>query len=325
MKAKIHQKLKLYDMGPVSKALPMLAILSLAIIGVYYMNASHATSPFVSVGATSGIFSGEATTINDGTASGGSKVHFGATINPAPAGPASPTSGWHVDFADDFNAPLGTGPREDNLWYPNQLWSSPTSNANGFNGSETEVYNSSQVTTNNGTLALTARYQNDVAPATGNGSGSSSSNEVQRNYVSGIVTTPTTQSGYKGFSITLGDSSTWAFEIECQWPVNTGELWDAFATNSLGTWVNERDFFEGKSPANYIDTDWIYSTVNTGGELQDYFHTTLGYDPANAMHRYTYVIYPDQSWSFYIDGALKHGLERMEYLRHIHLIMLRWE
>jgi hypothetical protein len=103
------------------------------------------------------------------------------------------------------------------------------------------------------------------------------------------------------------NGSTCAFEIDCQFPVNTGELFNAWYSGSPGTWVTERDFFEGKSTASSIDTDWLYETPNsngcTGTKQQDYYNTTLGFDPAAGMHRYTYVVYSDQSWSFYADGV----------------------
>jgi hypothetical protein len=237
----------------------------------------------------------------------------GGNINATPTGPATPSSGWHVDFADAFKAPFGTKKGDDNLWYPTQSWNStPTNNVRGDNGNETEVYNSSQVSVSNGNLVLSAKYQNNVAPATGNGSGTDVNNSVQRNYVSGIVTSPTNLSGYKGFTWTPGDGSTWAFEIVAQWPVSTGGLWNAFWTSSQSSWLNERDFFEGYSnnyPPGNIDTDWIYQTPYTpygsGVKLQNVYQSQLSFNPAAGMHRYTYLIYPDQSWSLYIDGALQ--------------------
>jgi hypothetical protein len=123
-----------------------------------------------------GHFGGVAAILTDDTSSDGKSVYFGSTINPSPTGPSSPASGWHVDLADDFNAVIGTGANEDNLWYPSQSWNpNPATNANGDNEYETEVYNSSQVSVSNGDF-------------------------VQRNYVSGIVTTPTNQADYKGFT-----------------------------------------------------------------------------------------------------------------------------
>ncbi len=234
-------------------------------------------------------------------------------INPSPTGPATPSSGWHVVLADAFRSPLGTKKGQDNLWYPSQSDNSNlSSNVAGDNGNETEVYNSSQVSVSKGNLVLTAKYQNDVAPSTGDASGLYINDKVQRNYVSGIVTSPTNQPGYKGFTWTPGDGSTWAFEMVAQWPKSTNGLWNAFWTSSASTWEDERDFFEGysnNSSKGNIDTDWIYETPYTpydsGVKMDDIYYNHLGFDPSAGMHRYTYVIYPDQSWSLYIDGELQ--------------------
>jgi Concanavalin A-like lectin/glucanases superfamily len=213
----------------------------------------------------------------------------------APSGPATPSGGWHVDFADDFNIPLGTGAGEDNFWYPSQSWNgNPGSDVAGNNSYETEVYNSSQVSVSGGVLRLTAVYDYDRAPA--------SNGNTQANYVSGMVTSPVGSSGYQGFTWTPGDGSTWAFEIVCQWPVNTGELFNAWWSSTQAGWSDERDFFEGHTSQAGIDTDWIYDTSPV---TQDYYETTLAFDPSAAMHRYTYVVYGDQSWSTFIDGALQ--------------------
>jgi Glycosyl hydrolases family 16 len=88
----------------------------------------------------------------------------------------------------------------------------------------------------------------------------------------------------------------------CQFPPDTNELFNAFWSSTQSGWTDERDFFEGHSQTGVIDTDWIYQT----GSAQDYYVSPyLGFDPSAAMHRYTYAINPDQSWSFYIDGSLQ--------------------
>ncbi len=247
-------------------------------------SSSGESSTTTTAGGSSG--GGSTTSSSGATSSGGSS---GATsyVNPAPTGPATPTGGWAVDFADDFNAPLGTGPGQDNYWYPSQSWNTnPDADVAGDNSYETEVYNASQVSVSGGLLSLTAVYQ-----VTAGGS-----------YVSGIVTSPTGRAGYQGFTWTPGDGSTWAFEIVCQWPVNTGELFNAWWSSTESGWSDERDFFEGHTTQAGIDTDWIYVTSPV---TQDYYETTLGFDPSAAMHRYTYAVNSDQSWSFYIDGALQ--------------------
>ncbi len=297
-------------------------MLCLTIVGVNVLFNSSAQSPSVSVITGNGILSGLATKQSSNASPGGSEVQFGSTDNPlgtsiksSPTGPLSPISGWHVTFADDFNSQLGTSTGQDNYWYPSQSWNpNLNNNVNGDNGNETEVYNAKNVSISNGKLVLSANYQNNVAPATGDGSGSSQSNQVQRNYVSGIVTSTTTRTGYKGFTWTPGNGSTWAFEMVSQWPIDPdGNLWNAWWTSTQGGWLNERDFFEGLNTSGKLDSDWIYQTTCTlspnctGTKLQDFYTNllTTGFDQSAAFHRYTYVINPDQSWSFYIDGTIQ--------------------
>jgi hypothetical protein len=301
----------------------VVAVLVVAVAGVHLLVSSHAQTQYVATNAASGTLTGPASVQFNSTASGGTNVQFGcsqtgtdtandsdagsgSTINSAPTGPAAPTSGWHVDLADDFNAPLGKASGQDNLWYPNQSWNpNPAANVQGDNGTESQEYNSSQVNVDNGNLALTAKYCNDVAPATGDGSGSNSANFVQRNYVSGIVTTNPSAMGYNDFTWTPGDGSTWAFEIDCQWPLNSNDLWSGFWAVTQPEDVNERDFIEAHAAQSQFDTDWIYQTGHTIGYKADWYLDTLAFDPAASMHRYTYVVYPNQSWSLYIDGVLQ--------------------
>ena len=286
-----------------------IAVIAVAVVGVYLLVISQAQSPYANSEAENGAPAngGIIQTDGSGAASGGKYVQFGTPssggMSSTPVGPTVPTGGWHVDLADDFNAPLGTSAGQDNLWYPTQSWNfTPSNNVDGDNGYETQVYNSNHVSVSGGNLILSASYQNNVAPATGNGSGSDNNNRVQRNYVAGIVTSPTNMSGYKGFNWTPGGGSTWAFEIKCQFPQNTGELFNAWWTSSQGTWQNERDFFEGHTAQSDIDTDWIY---NTSPFASNYYEHVLNFDPSAATHTYTYVVNPDQSWSLYIDGFLQ--------------------
>jgi hypothetical protein len=303
-----------------------IVIICVVAIGIHLIISSFAASPFSSIGASSGKLTSPATSQACTGSSNGNCVQFGcaqtSSINTAPCGPPVPVSGWHVDLADGFKAPLGpdtgTETGNDNLWYPSQSSNTDLNNdVNGDNPNETECYNANQVSVAGGDLVLTAKYQYDVAKAGVYCGGSGTTADVQRNYVSGIVTTPTDQPGYKGFTWTPGNGSTLAFEIVSQWPLSTGNLWDAFWTSSPAGWTDERDFFEGYSSSNKcgnIDSDWIYQTPDTPlpgaptgtmKKLQDFYCNSLGFDPSAQMHRYTYLIYPNQSWSLYIDGVLQ--------------------
>ena len=244
----------------------------------------------------------------------------GGVVSSTPLGVPAPSTGWTPVFADGFNAPLGTAPGNDNLWFPNEpgIGAYPTTPSYADNGFDTNAYASSQVTESNNQLLETATYSPDILNAVGN--------HVQANYLSGMVATTTTNwescsktrkvNCYQGWDWIPAPGATWAFQIQAQFPVNSGEMFNAFwSTNdSTTSWSNERDFFEGRtstsvmrasSPSDVIiDSDWIYQTSQI---LQDIFfqdfETQLGFNPSTAMHTYTYVVYPNQSWSFYIDGA----------------------
>ena len=199
----------------------------------------------------------------------------GAGINPAPAGPPTPSGGWTVVLADDFNEPLGYGPGQDPLWYPNQ----PGVKINGIGGPnnpdyEREVYTGSQVSVRGGLLNLTARPDG-------------------RRYLSGMANT----SGVHGWTWTPGGGQTMAFEVVAKFPAGAG-LFNAFWTSSRDGWSDERDFFEGH-PRNLIDSAHVYATHP---KTQQYVATTLPFNPSAAFHRYTYIVEPDGSWRLYIDG-----------------------
>lgn len=276
-------------------------------VGVYFVSYSHAATSYVANTADKGTTAGITTTSACSGAKDGNCVTLGSNsttctsncgsgINPAPSGPATPAGGWSVAMADDFNAPLGTGAGEDNLWYPNQNWSPAGSNAAGDQTYETESYNASQVSVSGGNLALTAKYDPNT--------NSLGANET---YLSGMVTSPVgIQSGYKGFTWTPGGGETWAFEIDCQFPVDTNDLFNAFWSSTETNWTNEHDFFEGHDTTGQIDSDWIYDTAAYGtANFQDWYEGQLPFTPSSAMHRYTYVIYPDNTWSLFVDGVLQ--------------------
>jgi hypothetical protein len=300
-------KMKLVARNRTQSIVALVVVLVVAGAGAYLLESSHALSPYVANRAESGTVTAMASVQTCAGSTDGTCVQFGSTINPAPTGPAAPPSGWHVDLADDFNAPLGTGPGEDNLWYPNESWESdPTVNSNNDQCLQTQVDNSSEVSVANGMLNLSAKYEDDVAPAISN------TCSAQRNYVAGIVTSsgPAGNTTYKGFTWNPGDGeSTWAFEIVSKWPSASPGMWPSFYSSSQSTWTNERDFYEGydmNHPDLNIDSDWIYQTSSSpNGFAQDWYKNQTTFDPSAAFHRYTYVVYPDQSWSFYIDGVLQ--------------------
>lgn len=137
---------------------------------------------------------------------------------------------------------------------------------------ERESYASSQVTAGGGQLDLTAT-------PTGGG------------YTSGRIDS--------NWSWTPGTGAMWDFEIVAKFPTAAGRF-NAFWTSSAdNSWQDERDFLEAHD--SFIDTDWIF---NTATKAQSYFTQSYNFDPTQE-HRYDYVVFPNQSWSFYIDGALQ--------------------
>ena len=218
-------------------------------------------------------------------------------MNPSPTGPAAPAGGWSVALADHFEAPLGTAAGDDNIFYPNISYSNNAATPQyGYNDFELEAYSSSQVQSGNGELVLTAKPDTDSLPASGG--------HYQTNYLSGTVNTSTahTAQGWKGFDWIPAKGETWAFEVDAQFPVDTDDMWNAFWTSSENGWTDERDFFEGQATSNEVDSDNIYSTSPFA---QDWYKdsTPEPFDLAASFNRYTYVIYPSGSWSFYINGV----------------------
>lgn len=217
-----------------------------------------------------------------------------------PLGPPVPPNGWRVALADDFNVPFG-----EPLWHLNRD-SCPDADLNygGFNGTEVQVFNRSAISHEGSLCNITASYHPGVAPPTGNGSGSSAQNYVERNYISGCMTTAPVGLTRRGFLWLPGQGDHWAFECVCKWPQNIdGEIWAGFWTaGPVDGWQQERDFIEMLPAQGAQDCDWIYQTTP---KQQDWYSATLGFDPAADFHTYTYVIAPDQSWQYFIDGVLQ--------------------
>ncbi len=215
-----------------------------------------------------------------------------SVVNSAPTGPAAPAGGWSVAFADGFGAPLGTGPGQDNFWYPNRFCCNPGTDQSGFNSNELEVFNSSQVKVGGEGLELVDSYRPNAG-----GTG--------KNYVSGTVNSDLPGApGYKPFTFTPGRGETWAFECVCRVPANTGEQ-DPGWWSSDRPWTDELDFFEfwgWNLWAKYnMGISWIWKTPNDVVESEH----DLGkeFDPAAAFHRYTTVLSSTNTIEEFIDGV----------------------
>jgi hypothetical protein len=230
-------------------------------------------------------------------------------VNAQPTGPVTPEGGWHVAFADGFGAPLGTGSGQDNFVYPNEnACCNPYENHHGDNTNELEAYNGIQDHITPEGLELVNAYHPKAMPAEGSW--------PVRNYLSGAASTrPQDEAGgWHGFTWEPGGGETWAFECNCQLPSNypkysgTDPGW--WSTDQ--TWTNEFDFFESWGwNCNPLTScgfgiAWVYNTnpVHTE-ESALYGMITKLFDPAAGFHRYTTVIYPNNTWSEYVDGQLQ--------------------
>ena len=241
----------------------------------------------------------------------------GGQVVASPLGVPAPSSGWTTVFADGFAAPIGSAPGDDNLWYPNEpAQVSPATPTYPDTDFDTNAYSSTEVWVTGGNLIEAARYDANVLPASGTA--------VQKNYLSGMAATTTinshscvplirTTACYRGWDWLSAPGPTWAFQVVAQFPLNTGELFNAFwsVNDSFTTSSNERDFIEGKrdlgsTVANdtMLDSDWIYQVSPL---LQDLYSQDtdlqLDFNPSAQMNTYTYVIYPDQTWSLYLNGV----------------------
>jgi hypothetical protein len=234
----------------------------------------------------------------------------GVAVSGAPTGPAPPRGGWHVAFADAFGAPLGTGPGQDNFVYPNtNACCNPYEDHHGNNHNELEVFNAGQVRVGSEGLELIDKYAPKRAPAEGG--------YPVRNYVSGSISTSAQYStgGWRRFQWKPGGGETWAFECNCKLPANSPMSGVDPGWWSLDRkWTDEIDFFEewgwGRSCELSLLTScltgvaWLYDTSPLRVQESSKALYSL-FDPSAGFHRYTTVIYPNNTLSEYIDGQLQ--------------------
>lgn len=215
-----------------------------------------------------------------------------------------PAGGWSVAYADGFGFPISKD--HDNTWVPNTVKQAnePLAIGQPPNSNNTAVTSSSQVVVDSNGLHLVCIHKSGVGP------------KANQNYLSGCCegTWPSEEpTGYKCFNWNPGmPGITWAFEIVCKWPVNTGEMDPAFWSDGP-PWSQEWDFFEGGGwGSQYSPSDgdggWEKAGVYTGAVGPTRTVQTiwgLGFDPTTEYHRYTVVIHPDGSFIQYIDGKQK--------------------
>jgi hypothetical protein len=232
----------------------------------------------------------------------------GVHVNAAPTGPAVPTGGWSVAFADAFNAPFGSGGGQDGFWYPNKTpahnGGNPAIDDYADSTNSTAVFNSSQVSQRSDGLHLTTAYSAGRAPASGS--------YPIANYVAGTVRSyPAGAPNGTGFAFKLGGGVTWCFEMVATSPLNTGETdaaWWGYS-DQPGGGSDELDFTEywgWNNPdvtavgagANYSSCPAYITPVTQ----EQYAHLTAAYDQVS--HRWTTVVFPDLTSETYIDDLL---------------------
>jgi len=296
----------------------ILIVVIVSSVGTYLLLGSHAASPYASITTDKGTLANGATAQSCTGSSDGSCVRFGGTqtqgtgsINPSPDLPSSvsPNGGsWSVAYGDAFNAPLLNTPQAsgasvvDNTWYPGTgSGTDPCINHTASSSHGMELMNCSKVSVDSQGLELTCTYTPGIASG--------------KNYQCGEVQGEQSNLGsaYKLFHWTPGHGETWVFQTVAKFPHNTGEEDVGFWSFGDPTWTDEFDFFEswgwtGQVNAGYTTTSngtvWVYDT-NPVNNIEGY--KVYPFDPSAAFHTYTTVIYPNNTYSEYIDGQLQTG------------------
>ncbi len=217
-----------------------------------------------------------------------------ALVSATPTGPPTPAGGWSVVYADGFGAPIGSGPGQDNTWFPNNC--TLTGNCHGFNADEMEVMNPSAVTQTAEGLKLTCTY---TAAAQEPG---------KKHYVCGTVRGQSEgkPAGYSFFKWSPGKGQTLVFQAVAKFPPNTGEADPGWWTNGPPWNDTEVDFFEGGGASAAHTTGWRTDPVYTAWFAAP--HPTAnkqGFttDPSLAFHTYTFEINANNTYSIWIDGV----------------------
>ena len=233
------------------------------------------------------------------------------TVKSAPLGPSKPSSGWTVEYADAFGAPIGTATGDDNTWYPSKGGGvegedNPAKNSSPSNENEMAAFNESQqeVTEAHG-LKLTCTYDPGSGEFLGN----------RQNYLCGAVDGPfcchltypegpgkgqpePEQEGYDAPLITLGKGQTLVFQAEIELPETTNEADPAFWMDGPPYGETEFDFPEFGGWGSYFTEGWKtqpeYYHWFTGGFYDKWGHTAehLPNEPEKTFHVYTTEVYP---------------------------------
>jgi hypothetical protein len=215
------------------------------------------------------------------------------TVSATPAGPSTPSGGWSVVYADAFAAPIGSGPGQDNTLFPNNC--SEYKNCEGFNSNEMQVFNPSAQSTGPEGLRLTCTYA-EAAQSPG-----------AKHYVCGTVKgLGSGAPGYRIFYWSPGRGQTLVFQAVAKFPPNTGEADPGWWSNGPPWNLSEFDFFEGGGWGSQHTAGWKTDPLYTAWFAPPHIEATkrgFNVDPSAAFHTYTTEIFPNGTFSEWIDGV----------------------
>jgi hypothetical protein len=253
-------------------------------------------------GEAGGMVTGEGTALPKGGEEGGEEGEeespgeegegeSGRTIPTKPTGPATPAGGWSVVYGDAFQRPFGTAAGDDSTFWP-----CPSGTGSGYatcgndgNGNEPNTYATSQVTETAEGLDMRCTY------------------ESPGKYLCGGGHTPE-----GSFEWDAGLGNTLVFQTVTKFPISTGEAdvqWWADGSPFTDT---EMDFYEAiNSESGWcshlaaIFTAW-FAAPHVGSETYEW---GCQFKPEQQFNTYTTEIFPNDTYSFWIDGNLiSHGI-----------------
>ena len=229
--------------------------------------------------------------------SSGSTGGGDSAISPAPAGPVAPSGGWSVVYGDAFNAPIGTASGDDNTWYPNNC--EPISaNCEGFNSNEMEDFSASQVSVDSEGLKLKCTYES-TAQLPGD-----------KHYLCGVAKgADEPPSGYRPFKwAETNQGQTLVFQVVAKLPPTTDEADPGWWSDGFPYEGTEFDFFEAGGWGSDYSSGWKTSALYTAWFAPPHPEAVMRgfpFEPNESFHTYTTEIFPNDTYSEYIDGKLQ--------------------
>lgn len=210
----------------------------------------------------------------------------GGVVSRAPVGPPAPASGWHVDYADGFGAPLGSGPGHDNTLQSDEKWNGCCTNSD-----EVAIEQHKQVRV--GKEGLEEICSIGLFTVEGHTRGAS---------CGGVR-------GDSFFEFTPAAAGEWAVECDVRMPVDVGGA-------DPGCWTypsasGEIDFFElwGWDGLSWSSANAGMPVLVGQGAHELSPVDSLGFDPSAGFHRYTTAFVPEGSGRYdvreYIDGVYR--------------------